>query len=58
MRKAGLGDGPEREAYIRILVTRGIGELTHDPAACPTPIGRGHRQAERRAVAGGVRDAA
>jgi branched-chain amino acid aminotransferase len=25
------------EAYIRILVTRGIGELTYDPAACPTP---------------------
>src|ERR1051325_609482 len=25
------------EAYIRILVTRGVGELTYDPAACPTP---------------------
>ena len=25
------------EAYIRILVTRGIGELTYDPAACPDP---------------------
>ena len=37
VRAAGLGDGPEREAYIRILVTRGIGELTYDPAACPTP---------------------
>jgi branched-chain amino acid aminotransferase len=37
MRAAGLGDGPDREAYIRILVTRGIGELTYDPAACPTP---------------------
>src|SRR6476619_3489397 len=37
MQSAGLGDGPEREAYIRILVTRGIGELTYDPAACPTP---------------------
>jgi branched-chain amino acid aminotransferase len=37
MRAAGLGDGPSREAYIRILVTRGIGELTYDPAACPTP---------------------
>jgi branched-chain amino acid aminotransferase len=35
MRKAGLGDSPEREAYIRILVTRGIGELTYEPAACP-----------------------
>ncbi len=37
MRAAGLGDSPEREAYIRILVTRGIGELTYDAAACPTP---------------------
>jgi branched-chain amino acid aminotransferase len=37
MTAAGLGDSPEREAYIRILVTRGIGELTYDPAACPTP---------------------
>src|SRR5215472_41531 len=34
MRAAGLGDGADREAYIRILVTRGIGELTYDPAAC------------------------
>jgi branched-chain amino acid aminotransferase len=34
---AGLGGSPDREAYIRILVTRGIGELTYDPTACPTP---------------------
>src|SRR6186997_2303541 len=37
MRAAGLGTGKDREAYIRILVTRGIGELTYDPAATPTP---------------------
>jgi branched-chain amino acid aminotransferase len=37
MRAAGLGDAPEREAYIRLLVTRGIGELTYDLAATPTP---------------------
>src|SRR5258706_4459603 len=37
MRAAGLGDSPDREAYIRILVTRGIGELTYDPAATPVP---------------------
>src|SRR5262249_38753013 len=30
---AGLGGSAHREAYIRILVTRGIGELTYDPAA-------------------------
>jgi branched-chain amino acid aminotransferase len=34
---ASLGGAPDREAYIRILVTRGIGELTYDPAATPTP---------------------
>jgi branched-chain amino acid aminotransferase len=34
MRNAGLG---EAEAYIRILVTRGIGDLTYDLAACPAP---------------------
>jgi branched-chain amino acid aminotransferase len=33
---ARLGAPPDRDAYIRILVTRGIGELTYDPAACPT----------------------
>jgi len=37
MRTAGLGDGPDREAYIRILVTRGVGELTYDTRATPTP---------------------
>jgi len=37
MRAANLGDSPEREAYIRILVTRGVGELTYDTAATPTP---------------------
>ena len=33
---AGLGT-PAREAYIRILVTRGVGELSYDPAVCPEP---------------------
>src|SRR5437870_8416138 len=37
VRAAGLGHSPSREAYIRILVTRGVGELSYDPAACPTP---------------------
>jgi branched-chain amino acid aminotransferase len=36
MNAAGLG-AEGREAYLRLLVTRGIGELTYDPAACPTP---------------------
>jgi branched-chain amino acid aminotransferase len=33
---ARLGDAG-REAYLRILVTRGVGELTYDPSACPEP---------------------
>jgi len=37
MAAAGLGGGPSGEAYIRILVTRGVGELTYDPTACPDP---------------------
>ena len=55
MRAAGLGDAPDREAYIRILVTRGIGELTYDPAADADAVDRRHRQAERRSAARGVR---
>lgn len=35
MSAAGLGAG--KEAYVRILLTRGVGEITYDPAACPTP---------------------
>src|SRR5471030_1379871 len=38
MRAAGLpgsNDGPGREAYIRILITRGVGDLSYDPAGCP-----------------------
>lgn len=29
--------GPLPEAYIRLLLTRGVGPLTYDPAACPVP---------------------
>jgi branched-chain amino acid aminotransferase len=36
-RAAGLGGAPDREAYVRLLVTRGVGELSYDPAACPSP---------------------
>ena len=31
------GPASREEAYIRILVTRGVGELSYNPAACPTP---------------------
>ena len=36
MRAADLGDA-DREAYIRILVTRGVGELSYDISACSSP---------------------
>ncbi len=29
--------GDAGELYIRVLLTRGVGDLTYDPAACPTP---------------------
>jgi branched-chain amino acid aminotransferase len=29
--------GESGEAYIRILLTRGVGDLTYRPSACPTP---------------------
>ena len=58
MAAAGLGpDG--REAYLRILVTRGIGELSYDPAACPTPsvvvIAKAHAELSAEAYATGVK---
>ncbi len=35
MRAAGLGTGDGlHEAYIRMLVTRGVGEISYDPAMC------------------------
>ena len=37
MTAARLGNGPDSEAYIRILLTRGVGELSYDPAGCPAP---------------------
>jgi branched-chain amino acid aminotransferase len=46
MKAAGLGTAPHKggpygdpggEAYVRILLTRGVGEITYDPAACPHP---------------------
>jgi len=36
MDAAGLGPG-RGEAYLRLLLTRGVGEITYDPAACPEP---------------------
>jgi branched-chain amino acid aminotransferase len=56
MRVAGLGR--DRDAYIRILVTRGIGELSYDPAATPNPtivvIAKPHADLPAQMMADGV----
>jgi branched-chain amino acid aminotransferase len=58
MHTAGLEETAGREAYIRILVTRGIGELTYDPAATPNPsivvIVKPHVDPPREVFARGV----
>ena len=45
----------EREAYIRILLTRGVGELTYDLERDARAVARHHRQAARRAAGARVR---
>ena len=37
MNAAGLARATGLEAYIRIMVTRGVGEMSYDTADCPTP---------------------
>jgi branched-chain amino acid aminotransferase len=37
MRAAGIEGAPGNEAYIRLMITRGVGDLSYDPAVCPTP---------------------
>jgi branched-chain amino acid aminotransferase len=58
MRAAGLGEDADHEAYVRILVTRGIGELSYDPATCPAPsvvvIAKPHVDPPREAFEKGV----
>ena len=49
--------GPD--AYVRLLLTRGVGELTYDPAACPVPtlaiIARPHHPPSPSVYADGVK---
>jgi branched-chain amino acid aminotransferase len=58
MRVAGLGSGAG-EAYIRILITRGVGDLSYDPAACPDAsvvvIVKPHVNLDRSAYERGVK---
>jgi branched-chain amino acid aminotransferase len=61
MKAAGLlpwtTSGPD--AYIRLLLTRGIGEITYDPSATPTPtlviIARPHKAPDPRIYVEGVK---
>jgi branched-chain amino acid aminotransferase len=59
MRSGGFGEAGCEEAYIRILITRGVGELSYDPAACPTPsivmIVKPHVEPPREVFEKGVR---
>jgi branched-chain amino acid aminotransferase len=59
MRAAGHGPGSGQESYIRLLVTRGIGDLTYDPAATPEPsfvvIVKPHLEPEAAVYENGVR---
>jgi branched-chain amino acid aminotransferase len=57
MAAAGLGTGGQ-EAYLRLMVTRGVGEITYDPGACPEPsiviIAKPHVDAPASAYTDGV----
>lgn len=37
LQAAGLRGGPGSEAYLRLMVTRGVGDLSYDPSSCPAP---------------------
>jgi branched-chain amino acid aminotransferase len=47
------------EAYVRLLVTRGVGEIGYDPAGCPVPtivvIVKPHVELPREAYSDGVK---
>ena len=47
------------DAYVRVLLTRGVGELSYDPRACPTPslviIARPHTPPPSHVYEAGVR---
>jgi branched-chain amino acid aminotransferase len=37
LEEAGLADPQGPDAYVRLLLTRGVGEMSYDPAGCPQP---------------------
>ena len=50
---------PSGEVVLRVMITRGVGELSYDPAACPTPtvviIARPHHDVAASRIRDGVR---
>ena len=50
---------PSGEVMLRILITRGIGELSYDPSACPRPtvvlIAQAHREVPDAKIRTGLR---
>ena len=51
MADVGRRDGPPQpreDAYIRLVVTRGVGDLGIDPRSCPTPERHRHRHRHSR----------
>ena len=59
MRDTMQGVNAQGEVMLRILVTRGVGDLGYDPAVCRTPtvviIARPHRESPARVQRDGVR---
>ena len=55
---AGVSDS-RSELYLRILLTRGVGDLTYDPDSCPTPtvimIARPYVEASEKTVKEGIK---
>jgi branched-chain amino acid aminotransferase len=53
------GAGIEGDAYVRILLTRGVGDIVYDPKACPSPtvviIVKPHVDPPAEALSAGVR---
>ena len=49
----------DHELYIRVLLTRGVGDLTYHPDSCPTPtaviIARPHAETPARVAARGIK---
>jgi len=47
------------EQYVRLIVTRGVGDLSYDPAGCPTPtviiIVKTHRETSPENMENGIR---